>query len=230
MKFKIIHILCEGQTEQEFVEAVLRPYLQSKGIAGVKSILVTTNKKKNIRGGMLSFGQAMADLDLMCRSKQDGEHEKHVFTTMFDLYALPGDFPGFAENEVVADPYSRVHNLEKAFAEAVGDVRFVPYIQLHEFEALLFCGIDHLVKMYPCSKKCCERLKRDLIDAGNPELIDNGMDTAPSKRIIKAVEAGRKAHYNKPKTAKYVTGQVGIDVLREKCRHFDEWINKLLSF
>lgn len=230
MKFKIIHILCEGQTEQEFVEAVLRPYLQSKGIAGVKSILVTTNKKKNIRGGMLSFGQAMADLDLMGRSKQDGEHEKHVFTTMFDLYALPGDFPGFAENEVVADPYSRVHNLEKAFAEAVGDVRFVPYIQLHEFEALLFCGIDHLVKMYPCSKKCCERLKRDLIDAGNPELIDNGMDTAPSKRIIKAVEAGRKAHYNKPKTAKYVTGQVGIDVLREKCRHFDEWINKLLSF
>ena len=46
MKAKIIHVLCEGQTEQGFVEEVLRPYLQAHGVAGVKSILITTNKKK----------------------------------------------------------------------------------------------------------------------------------------------------------------------------------------
>ena len=56
MKAKIIHVLCEGQTEQGFVEEVLRPYLQAQGVAGVKSILITTNKKKNARGGMLSSG------------------------------------------------------------------------------------------------------------------------------------------------------------------------------
>lgn len=50
MKAKIIHVLCEGQTEQGFVEEVLRPYLQAQGVAGVKSILITTNKKKNARG------------------------------------------------------------------------------------------------------------------------------------------------------------------------------------
>ena len=38
MKAKIIHILCEGQTEQGFVEEVLRPYLQDKGIKGIKAL------------------------------------------------------------------------------------------------------------------------------------------------------------------------------------------------
>ena len=31
MKAKIIHVLCEGQTEQGFVEAVLKPYLIKNG-------------------------------------------------------------------------------------------------------------------------------------------------------------------------------------------------------
>ena len=40
MKMKIIHVLCEGQTEQGFVDEVLRPYLLKKGITSVKSVLV----------------------------------------------------------------------------------------------------------------------------------------------------------------------------------------------
>mgnify|MGYP003232536284 CR=1 FL=1 len=81
MKAKIIHVLCEGQTEQGFVEEVLRPYLQAQGVAGVKSILITTNKKKNARGGMLSYAQAVTDLELLRKMKMDGEYERHVFTT-----------------------------------------------------------------------------------------------------------------------------------------------------
>ena len=69
MKAKIIHVLCEGQTEQGFVEEVLRPYLQAQGVAGVKSILITTNKKKNARGGMLSYAQAVTDLELLRKMK-----------------------------------------------------------------------------------------------------------------------------------------------------------------
>ena len=47
MKAKIIHILCEGQTEQGFVEEVLRPYLIDNGVTSVKSVIVSTNKKLN---------------------------------------------------------------------------------------------------------------------------------------------------------------------------------------
>lgn len=232
MKAKIIHVLCEGQTEQGFVEEVLRPYLQDRGITGVKSILITTNKKKNARGGMLTYKDAERDINLLRLTKQDNEYECHLFTTMFDLYALPDDFPGFSEASTIYDSYVRVKVLEKSFSEATSEKRFVPYIQLHEFEALLFCGISHLSKLYPGCEKRCEQLTKDLQKVGNPELIDNGPTTAPSKRIIKAIEGEKRTHYNynKPATGKAITKEIGIDELRAKCPHFNEWIEKLLNW
>lgn len=62
---KIVHVLCEGQTEQGFVDDVLKPYLILKGITSVKSILVTINKKKNVRGGLVSYQHALDDLSIM---------------------------------------------------------------------------------------------------------------------------------------------------------------------
>ena len=231
MKAKIIHVLCEGQTEQGFIEEVLRPYLQDRGITGVKSILITTNKKKNARGGMLSYKDAERDIKLLQLTKLDNEYECHLFTTMFDLYALPDDFPGFPEASTIYDAYVRVKALEKSFSEAINEKRFFPYIQLHEFEALLFCGISHLPKLYPGCEKRCEQLTKDLQKVGNPELIDNGPTTAPSKRIIKAIEGEKRTHYNynKPATGKAITKDIGIDELRAKCLHFNEWIEKLLN-
>ena len=231
MKAKIIHVLCEGQTEQGFVEKVLRPYLQDKGITGVKGILITTNKKKNARGGMLTYNDALTDLRLLQQTKIDGDFERHIFTTMFDFYALPDDFPGFEKIKTIRDPYLKVSNLEKDFADEINDNRFIPYIQLHEFEALLFCGIEHISTLYPGSEKRCKQLTTDLETIKNPELINNSPATAPSKRIIKAIEGDKKTHYNynKPKTGKFVTGKIGIDMLRAKCKHFNEWIEKLLN-
>lgn len=232
MKAKIIHVLCEGQTEQGFVEKVLRPYLQDKGITGIKSTLIETNKKKNARGGLLSYNHALTDLRLLQRTKIDGDFERHIFTTMFDFYALPDDFPGFEKIKTIRDPYLKVSNLEKDFADEINDNRFIPYIQLHEFEALLFCGIEYIAELYPGCEKRCEQLTQALKNVGNPELINNSPHTAPSKRIIKAIEGDNKTHYNynKPTTGKIVTGKIGIDMLREKCKHFNEWIEKLISY
>ena len=50
---------------------------------------------------------------------------------MFDLYALPNDFPGYSEANCIEDRYDRVVSFEKAFFKAVGFERFIPYIQLH---------------------------------------------------------------------------------------------------
>lgn len=232
MKDKIIHVLCEGQTEQGFVEEVLRPYLQEQGVKSVKGILITTNKKKNARGGMLSYNHAVTDIGLLRQTKKDDEYARHIFTTMFDLYALPNDFPGYAVAQTIGDPYVRVNSLEADFAKDINEGRFIPYIQLHEFEALLFCGIAHIAKYYPGCDKRCKQLEKDLLDAGgNPELINNGPSTAPSKRIIKAIEGDKKTHYNynKPVTGKNVAKQIGIETLRAKCRHFNDWIEKLIN-
>ena len=81
-------------------------------------------------------------------------------------------------------------------------------------------------------KKRCGQLTQALQEVGNPELINNSPETAPSKRIIKAIEGDKKTHYNynKPKTGKFVTKHIGIDELRSKCKHFDEWIEKLIIY
>ncbi len=231
MKMKIIHVLCEGQTEQGFVEKVLRPYLREKGVTGVKSILITTNKKKNAQGGILTYNQALTDLNLLQRTEIDGNNERHIFTTMFDLYALPKDFPGIEKRETIRDPYQVVCDLEKDFGDAINDKRFIPYIQLHEFEALLFCGIEYIASFYPGCEKRCEQLTQALKKAGNPELINNGQTTAPSKRIIKVVEGGKEKmyNYNKPRTGEFVTEKIGVEELRSKCKHFNAWIEKLIG-
>lgn len=231
MSVKIVHVLCEGQTEQGFVEEVLKPYLMAKGITSVKSVLVTTNKKKNARGGLVTYQHAFDDLSIMLKSNTDGEYERHIFTTMFDLYALPGDFPGYAESHSIDDRYSRVASFERAFYEAIGSERFVPYIQLHEYEALVFCGLDYLPLMYKWCDGNIEKLKSELAEVGNPELVNDSPDTAPSKRIIKAVEGNKRTHYNydKPKAGKFVAQKVGIETLRDQCPHFNGWIEQLIN-
>ena len=63
------------------------------------------------------------------------------------------------------------------------------------------------------------------------DIFNNSPETAPSKRIIKAIEGDKKQHYNynKPATGKDVTKSVGMDELRARCSHFNEWIEKLID-
>lgn len=231
MSMKILHVLCEGQTEEGFVNSVLRPYLLDNGFDAVKGILVSTNKKENAQGGMSSYAHVKEDLNLLLRTNADSTFEQHIFTTMFDFYALPNNFPGYDEAKEIKNPYESIHHLEHSFSAAIKDSRFIPYFQLHEFEALLFCGINYLLEKYPKCEKSCEQLTKVLQKVENPELINNNPYTAPSKRIINAIEGGRKQlyKYNKPATAKTVTGNIGIDVLRSKCPHFNEWIKQLIA-
>lgn len=232
MKAKVLHILCEGQTELGFADKVLKPYLQKHGITSVKSTMVTTNRKKNIQGGMLSYQQVSQDLSILFMSNQDDKYTSHVFTTMFDFYALPNDFPKYSVATNIQDQYQMVDSVEKAFANDINECRFIPYIQLHEFEALVFCGIDFLKDLYPGCEKSIKILNAVLEEFGNPEFINHGSNTAPSKRIIRAIEFGNKQKYkyNKPKSGKFVTESVGIDKLRNKCPHFNQWIEKIKTF
>lgn len=231
MKAKVLHILCEGQTEQGFADKVLKPYLQALGITSVKSTMVTTNRKKKIQGGMLSYQQARQDLEILFKSNQDDEYANHIFTTMFDFYALPNDFPNYSEAIKIQDKYQMIGNIEEAFAKDLNEPRLVPYIQLHEFEALVFCGLEYLKTLYPECDKAIKNLNSVLDEFGNPEMINHGKSTAPSKRIIHAIESEGeiKYKYNKPKSGKFVTESVGIDNLRQNCPHFTKWIEKLLK-
>lgn len=223
----ILNILCEGQTEEKFVKEVLKPYLKGYGIV-VKSRLLVTSRKKEASGGLFSYQQAKRDLELWMKEVSHRNSETHYFTTMFDLYALPNDFPGAIQSKCITDAYVRVENLENALRADINSPNFIPYIQLHEFEALLFCDIEKLSIDYPKCQKEIEKLKETLHSYNdNPELIDNSPETAPSKRIIKAIEGKRFYNYDKPKSGATVTAAIGITNLIMRCVHFCKWITQI---
>ena len=60
---------------------------------------------------------------------REDHNSRARFTTMFDFYALPGDFPGYEDAGQEGDPYVRVRLLEDALGEDISDQRFVPYLQ-----------------------------------------------------------------------------------------------------
>ncbi len=212
MKQIILHIVCEGQTEESFVKKVLQPYLRSYGIVA-KPILVTTSRSKRAQGGIVNFSHVERDIQDTLKQWSSNNYEHHMVTTLIDYYALPNDFPRFSEAQQYFEPYQRVECLEQAFAERIHSSRFLPYIQLHEFETLVLCGYQYLAAYYPDCKGLEEMLKKEFTSQENPEFIDGGTTTAPSKRILKLLESTYKKKYNKPFMGAYVTAQVGIERL-----------------
>lgn len=224
---KYLHVLCEGKTELNFCAKVLSPYLWQTNEIVVMPQMLLTNKKKHIQGGMISYEKAIGDIRRMLASIPLKE-DIHLVTTMFDLYALPNDFPGYGD-KVSVDDSAWIESIETAMAQVVDDNRFIPYIQLHEFEALVLCNIDELKKEYPKASVELDKLNQTIIKdyGGNTENVDNGFATAPSKRIMKALEG--KYEYNKVKSGVMATSDFGVDNLCECCPHFKTWIEAIAS-
>lgn len=57
----------------------------------------------------------------------------------------------------------------------IGDERFIPFIQLHEFEALLFTDPSHLDFFYKNAASRIRRLRAIANEFSTPELIDDGL-------------------------------------------------------
>ena len=220
---KRLHITAEGQTEESFVNDTLKPHLASYGVyADVRRVLTGKKHGKLYRGGMTNY--AKAKNDIVRWLKEERGNGDVAFSTMFDLYALPEDFPGFTEAKRLNNPYQKVAAIEEAFARDIDDYRFIPYIQLHEFEALLFVNPQLFEIEYFDTPEAIDELQKIAEKFANPELIDQGPETAPSKRIIKVLPDYEN---NKPAVGSMIAHEIGIDELRKACAHFNEWFAKL---
>ncbi len=215
-----LNVLAEGYTEQKFAETLLAPHLASKNIF-VRARCVKTrqdDKRGRVyRGGISSYVKVRNDLLQWLKECPSSDFR---FTTMFDYYALPKDFPGFEQAQNRNSVFDKVHLLEEEFRKDIGDWRFVPYIQVHEFEALLFVEPECLSPIY-FDEEAFAALKNISTDFENPELIDNGWETAPSKRILKVIP-----DYDKVTAGVDSLKRVGIEKLTAKCLHFAEWVGK----
>jgi Domain of unknown function (DUF4276) len=222
-----LYFYVEGQTEQAYVTRVLRPHLANFDVQVMGAVLTASGWKKRgrtPRGGGWDYGPMRKDFGNLLRQHKGTEVR---FTTMFDLYALYDGFPGWDEAEKQRHiPHERVLTLERAFADEVGDHRFIPHIQLHEFETILLCDPSQFNLVYEDSSAGIAALQAAVAAATSPELVDDGETTAPSKRII-----GQFPRYSGEKTTNGVELAccVGIERTRSLCPHFDEWLKTLES-
>lgn len=216
-----LHITAEGQTEQAFAKTVLAPHLAKFNVFVYTRCVLTSKDKraaKEYRGGLLSYEKAKKDVHNWLKEDKSPECR---FTTMFDLYALPPDFPGAMQAKAQVDRYKRVETLEAAMKQDINDPRFIPYIQLHEFEALILADPQQLDWEYLEHDRPINNL-RSMVNGQNPELINDGPTTAPSKRILAEIP-----EYDKVTAGVSVAGRIGLQTLRHKCRHFNEWLTGL---
>ncbi len=220
---KRLHITAEGQTEESFVNQTLKRHLADYYVfADVRCVLTGRKCHQVFRGGMTSYVKAREDI--MRWLKEEQNNSDAFFTTMFDLYALPDDFPGYALAQNERDPYKKVAVIEKALEEDIADPRFVSYIQLHEFEALLFADPQKFEIEFFDKPAGVKQLCAIASDFNNPELINQGRETAPSKRIIKVYP---DYDNNKPAIGSMIAHEIGIEVIRKSCSHFNDWLTKL---
>ncbi len=193
MTFIRLHVTSEGQTEEAFVKRILSRHLGAFNVfADARSVLTSRDKKahKKYRGGLVSYLKAKVDIETWMK---EDRHTDCRFTTMFDLYALPEDFPGCTDAGRESDPYRKVQVLENALRKDIDDRRFIPYIQLHEFEALILADAGKLDWEYLDHDAPIRRLV-DMVGNQNPELIDDTPQGAPSKRILHELPEYDKAN------------------------------------
>ena len=218
---KRLIIVVEGDTEKEFVDKVLSPYLYLKGLQSVNCF-----KIKHTKGGLTKYQHIKTDL-LNCI------YENNVLvSTLVDFYALPKDFPKYDEACKIVNKAERLTFLEKAIVEDIENEKkshlphLLPYIQLHEFEALVFSSLDAIKNLYDTEEARFYDLEQIMLAYPNPEDINDSPATATSKRLkndqlIKG--------YNKVNDGIMIIEEAGIETVLKKCPRFNSWVTELIE-
>ena len=221
----LIHV--EGETEETFVNEVLRDHLAGCGYWDVSAKLMGNARLRSHRGGVRSWPSVRRDI----RNHLSRDRECRA-TTMVDFYGMPrggqGAWPGRAAAH--DRPFlEKATTVEDAMAADVSDTmgkgfdpdRFVPYVMMHEFEALLFSDCDRFASAIE-RPDLAARFAAIVDECGSPEEIDDSPVTAPSKRI-EALEPG----YVKPLLGTLAILEIGLETIRMRCPHFHRWLDRL---
>lgn len=220
---KRIHCIVEGQTEVRVFSSLLTPYIYEKTGA---HILFTPIKHTG--GGIVKFSKILPELRNHLNDKEK------IVTTYFDYYGINSThkFKHFQEAKVNNNNANiGVQLLEKGMIDSliekgINTRNFIPYIQLHEFEALLFSSDEGFDFQFD-NPRVIDQLNDIRNRYPNPEDINDSPTTAPSKRILKILENFGEC-YVKTADGENIATIVGIEKMIEMCPRFRNWINKLI--
>jgi Domain of unknown function (DUF4276) len=224
---KQLNVFCEGQTEQGFCTQVLQPHLFPQGDGLIHTLAVGAKDHHHVYGlGTKKKYSGAKGVGKFIQNTIKGRNGKNVyFTTLFDVYGLPDDFPGKAANLTDrTNPTFYVVALESAFGSDINYYRFIPNLVLHEYETILFSDPEAFRRSFENCEEEIQELKRIAASEPSIEHINDGKDTAPSKRIIALIPeyAGRKSSAGPD-----IAAHIGLPTIRAKCPHIHEWLNQL---
>lgn len=219
-----VKLVLEGPTEREFVVKVLGPYVaESTGgaVRLIPSVLITSVSAQTYRGGTgHDYKIVRGNV-----ARAIGEGGADRFSTMLDMFRFPTKNRPWTVTPRPADPIVWAQRMEEEFARDIGDYRFRPYLCLHEFESLLFTAPEVLAEKVPALACALDEMLSLLAAKASPEHINDGAKTAPSKRL----DAWAAGAYRKPLHGFQVASAIGVDAMRGRCRHFNRWVEWLLS-
>lgn len=212
---KRLVIIAEGDAEESFVNNILSPHFASLGL--FNNIQCFKIKKSN--GGISKYNDVKKDI-INTLYESDV-----VVSTMLDFYRLPSSFPGKKEVATIPSHLQQTELLEKRLKEDIESTQgcifdnFIPYIQLHEFEALIFSSINGVDALFDPSEFNRKEMLQVINEYPNPEDINDQPDTAPSVRLMKLIPGYEKVLFGID-----ILQQHGIPTLLARCPHFRAWV------
>ena len=198
-------ISVEGQTEEEFVKEVLEDHLRSRDVF-VTPVLLGRARHSVKSGGNVT-------IDGLSRELHSLQYSFDAVTSLVDFYGFKG------KKEMSPD------TLVQAIAnniEQLDERKIFPYVQVHEFEGLLFSDVNAFKSVLDNAPLA--DLRKIRATFSTPEEINDSSETAPSKRILKLIPGYRKTLHG-PSLAR----EIGLDKLRNECPGFGAWLSRLES-
>lgn len=212
--------LVEGKTEQIFIRNILGPYLAERQIY-MTPIVVS---KPGQKGGDIKFSRVKNDIELHLKQRSN------TFLTLFvDYYGMKSDWPGHVEAKRHPTPAGKARiinhrtkdRVNSLFANQNSDKRFIPYVAMHEFEAMLFSDPRILAEQLRIPQS---RVDPILEECNEPENIDDSPQTAPSKRLEHL-----SSRFKKTTTGIAVLEATGLAKTRARCPIFNKWLTDIES-
>ena len=222
----LVHV--EGETEETFVNELLAPHLYNRDFFTVGARLMGNARQRDRRGGIRAWTAVRRDI--VSHLKQD---PASIATIMVDYYGMPKTgsraWPGRLQASGLGLSSDKAKRVERELSAHIGlemgsdfdRKRFIPYVMMHEFEALLFSDCDRFGQGigYPEMTPKFQQIRDQF---ASPEEIDDSPDTAPSKRVAALVPG-----YQKPLMGSLAALSIGLNAIRSACPHFRSWLEDL---
>ena len=201
----------EGPTEEEFMNRILGPYLREEvGFSEVQPIILGRAKTDQAGGGNVTVKRLVSEMARLMGSY-------NAVTSLVDFY-------GFRKkgNHTVDELIEMVRRCVKNRSRGnVREGRIIQYIQMYEFEGMLFSDVEAFRVVEGADSDSIDALRRIQRDR-SPEEINDNKNTAPSKLMLSVL---RK--YNKLVDGPMVAKQTGLEKIRSECPRFNAWVDRL---